>query len=46
MYNISYRWWRKTDAAFKNCAQFLVCRTDINDIFVDRANHIHIAMPT
>ena len=30
--------------AFKNCAQFSTCKTDINDVFIDEANHIYIAM--
>ena len=34
-----------TDIAFKNCAPFSTCTAKINDIFVDEANHIHIAMP-
>ena len=34
-----------TDVAFKNCAPFSTCTTKINDIFVDKANHIYIAMP-
>ena len=34
-----------TDVAFKNCAPFSTCITKINDIFVDEANHIYIAMP-
>ena len=34
-----------TDCAFKNCAPFSTCTTKINDIFVDEANHIYIAMP-
>ena len=34
-----------TDVAFKNCAPFSACTTKINDIFVDKANHICIAMP-
>ena len=33
-----------TDVAFKNCASFSTCKTDINDMFVDEANHIYIAM--
>ena len=33
------------DVAFKNCAPFSTCTTKINDIFVDKANHIYIAMP-
>ena len=34
-----------TDVAFKNCAPFSTCKTVINDVFVDRAKHIYIAMP-
>ena len=34
-----------TDCAFKNCAPFSTCTTKINDIFVDEANHIYIAIP-
>ena len=33
------------DVAFKNCAPFSRCKTVINDVFVDRAEHIFIAMP-
>ena len=33
-----------TDVAFKNCALFSTCATKINDVFVDEANHIYIAM--
>ena len=33
------------DVAFKNCAPFSTCTTKINEIFVDEANHIYIAMP-
>ena len=31
--------------AFKNCTPFSTCITKIIDVFVDEANHIHIAMP-
>ena len=31
------------DVAFKNCAPFSPCTTNINDTFVDKANHICIA---
>ena len=34
-----------TDVAFKNCASFSTCTTKVNDVFVDEANHIYIAMP-
>ena len=34
-----------TDVAFKNCAPFSTCKTVINDVFVDEANHIYITMP-
>ena len=34
-----------TNVAFKNCAPFKKCRTEINETFVDEAEHINIAMP-
>ena len=34
-----------TKAAFKNCAPFKDCRTEINDTFVDYADFINITMP-
>ena len=34
-----------TDCTFKICAPFSTCTKKINDIFVDEANHIYIAMP-
>ena len=34
-----------TKAAFKNCAPFRKCRTEINETFIDEADHINIAMP-
>ena len=34
-----------TDVALKNCVPFYTCTAKINDIFVDKANHIYIAMP-
>ena len=43
--NITVNADNNTDAAFKNCAPFSTCTTKINDIFVDKANHIYIAMP-
>ena len=33
------------DVAFENCAPFRKCRTEINETFVDNAEHINIAMP-
>ena len=30
---------------FKNCAPFKECRTEINETFVDKTEHINIAMP-
>ena len=33
-----------TDVAFKNIAPFSTYTTKINDVFVDEANHIYIAM--
>ena len=32
-----------TDVAFKICAPFSTCKTEINDIFIDEANHVYIA---
>ena len=34
-----------TKVAFKGCAQFIKCRTEINETFSDKAEHINIAMP-
>ena len=34
-----------TDGAFKNCAPFYTCKTEINDAFINETNHIYIAMP-
>ena len=34
-----------TKVAFKNCAPFKKCRTEINEIFVDGADNINITMP-
>ena len=34
-----------TKVAFKNCAPFRKCRTEINETFVDDAEYINIAMP-
>ena len=34
-----------TKVAFKNCTPFEKCRTEINETFVDDAQHINIAMP-
>ena len=34
-----------TKVAFKNCAPFKKCRTEINEAFVDEAVNINIAMP-
>ena len=34
-----------TKVAFKNCAPFRKCRTEINETFIDEAEHINITMP-
>ena len=34
-----------TKVEFKNCAPFRKCRTEINETFIDEAEHINIAMP-
>ena len=33
------------DAALENCPPFSICKTEINDVFVDKTNHIYIAVP-
>ena len=33
-----------TNFAFKNCALFSTCKTEINDMFIDDVNHIYIAI--
>ena len=43
--NITVNAANDTDVAFKNCAPFSTCKTVINDVFVDRTEHIYIAMP-
>ena len=34
-----------TDIAFKICAPFSTRKREINDVFIDEANHTYIAMP-
>ena len=34
-----------TKTAFKNCAQFKNCRTEIHETFINKAEHLNIAMP-
>ena len=34
-----------TRVAFKNCAPFRKCRTEINETFIDEAEHTNIALP-
>ena len=29
----------------KICAPFSTCKAEVNDVFIDKANHIYIAMP-
>ena len=36
---------QNTKVAFKNCAPYKNCRTEINDTFVDYADFINITMP-
>ena len=43
--NIAVNADNNTDVAFKNYAPFSTCSAKINDIFVDEANNIYIAMP-
>ena len=42
--NITINAANDTDVAFKNCAPFSACKAVTNDVFVDRAEHIYIAM--
>ena len=34
-----------TKAAFKKCAPFRICRTELNGTFIDEAQHTDIAVP-
>ena len=34
-----------TKVTFKNCAPFRKCKTEINETFIDEAEHINITMP-
>ena len=34
-----------TKVAFKNCSPFRECRTEINETFIDNAEHINTVMP-
>ena len=34
-----------TDVMSENCAPCSICTTKINDVFIDEASHIYIAMP-
>ena len=43
--NITVNAANNNDAALKNCGPFTTCTTKINDMFVEEANHIYIAMP-
>ena len=43
--NINVTGDNNTKAAFKNCAPFRKCRTEINETFVGDANFINITMP-
>ena len=35
---------KNTKVAFKNCAPLRKCRTEINEIFIDKAEHINMEM--
>ena len=34
-----------TKVAFKNCAPFILCKTEINETFIDEADFSNITMP-
>ena len=36
---------KNTKVAFKNCAPLRKCRTEINEIFINKAEHINMEMP-
>ena len=42
--NITVNAANDTDVALKNCAPFSTCKTAINDVFVDKTEHIYIVM--
>ena len=33
------------DVAFRHCAPFSTCKTEINRVFINKANHIYVAKP-
>ena len=43
-YYITVNGRKNTDIAFKNCAPFSTCKTEMNDVFVGKADHIYITM--
>ena len=43
--NITVNAANDTDVAFKNCAPLSTCKTVVNDVFFDEADHADIAMP-
>ena len=44
--NIAVVWvYNNTKAISKNCTTFRKCRTEINETFIDEAEHINIVMP-
>ena len=34
-----------TDVALRNCATLVTCKIEINDVFIDKENHVCITMP-
>ena len=44
--DITVDWGNDTSFEFENCAIFGTRKTEINNVFFDKPNHIHIAMPT
>ena len=34
-----------TKVAFKNCSPFEKCRTEVNEIFTDKPEHVNFTMP-
>ena len=45
MINLAVITENNVDVAFKNCGPFSTCKIEINDVFIDKANHVYIEIP-
>ena len=41
--NIANIAFKNTNIAFKNCAPFSACKSEFNEVFVDKVDHIYIS---